>query len=210
MDAPTLFEKWQVHESDFRNTRVYLSDDQEWRASGTFLSYQEAWIASFRKAYEDLDIVGGPDAAAVDILLNDLYKRDAYVEVPQALEALRSRVPLALLSNADASFLFKTLEYNNMTFDTVIYSEEERVYKPHPSIFRRVLQRLEIEPHEALYVGDSPLQDVVGAKAVGIPTVWVNRLGDDWPLDEEARPDHEVRDLLGLIDVVTSRSGTFY
>jgi 2-haloalkanoic acid dehalogenase type II len=144
------------------------------------------------------------------MMLADLHTREVYREVPQALEALRARVPLVLLSNADAVFLFRTLEHNDVAFDIVVYSEEERVYKPHPRIFQRVLERIGAEPHEVLYVGDSPTEDVVGAGAVGIPTVWVNRTGEDWPLSQESRPTHEVPDLLGLIDVVTSRSGVIY
>ena len=209
VDADVFLERWRIHESAFRSARVFQKDG-EWRTSETFVSYQEAWATCFHKAYADLGISGGPEEEGVSMMLADLHRREVYVEVLQALEALRARVPLVLLSNAGAPFLFRTLEHNGLAFEIVVYSEEERVYKPHPRIFQRALERIGAEAHEVLYVGDSPTEDVVGATAVGIPTVWINRTEEEWPLSQESRPTHEVPDLLGLIDVVTSRSGVVY
>jgi putative hydrolase of the HAD superfamily len=53
-------------------------------------------------------------------------------------------------------------------FDAVVRSSAVGFAKPHPAIFREALRRLFVEPAEALHVGDDPLRDVDGARAVGM------------------------------------------
>jgi putative hydrolase of the HAD superfamily len=46
--------------------------------------------------------------------------------------------------------------------------------KPDPRIFRAALERLHAEPAEALFVGDSLPRDMAGARALGMPHVWLS------------------------------------
>ncbi len=82
----------------------------------------------------------------------------------------------------------------------MISSERARCYKPDPRIFREALRVLGLAPGEVLHVGDSLHADVRGAAAVGMRTAWVNRRGLRG--DGGARPDHELRDLDGLLDLL--------
>ena len=56
-------------------------------------------------------------------------------------------------------------------FETVVYSSDIGVRKPHPEIYREALRRLSIEPGEAVFVGDRVREDVLGPQAVGITAV---------------------------------------
>lgn len=56
--------------------------------------------------------------------------------------------------------------------DTIVISESEGVKKPDPVIFQRALERLEVSPAEAVYVGDHPVADVQGSVAAGLSAVW--------------------------------------
>lgn len=56
----------------------------------------------------------------------------------------------------------------------VVLAEVEGYNKPDPRLFRRALEIADIEPDQALYVGDSPLTDILGAARAGIPTVWLD------------------------------------
>ena len=209
IDSETLLQHWRVHEDAFRKSRVWRNDDGQWDAPPPerFLSYRQAWIRAFQQTSTELKLDAAYVAAAVDMIYSDLKGRGMYRDVHPALEALRARVPFAIVSNADGDYLRGTLRHNDLSFDTVIHSEAERVYKPHPHIYTRALQALGIDdPKQALYVGDSPREDIVGPHDVGMPAVWVNRTGVDWPLDEADRPEYEVRDLLGLVDIVGSRT----
>jgi len=58
-------------------------------------------------------------------------------------------------------------------FNVVLVSEEVGWRKPHIKIFEETLRRLRATAEETVYVGDSPLEDMKGAKAVGMKTVFV-------------------------------------
>ena len=64
--------------------------------------------------------------------------------------------------------------------DFVLVSEEFGVAKPDPQIFREALRLAGVRPEEAVFVGDSAEFDMAGARAAGIPTVWVNRHQRPW------------------------------
>jgi len=61
----------------------------------------------------------------------------------------------------------------NQFFNAVLVSEEVGWRKPHTRIFEEALRRLDATAEEAVYVGDSPLEDIKGAKAVGMKTVFI-------------------------------------
>jgi putative hydrolase of the HAD superfamily len=86
-------------------------------------------------------------------------------------------------------------------FHQVVISDEHGWRKPHPRIFTDTLSLLKVEPQEALFVGDSPVDDIVGAKGVGMDIAWVNALGADVPAGIPA-PDymvHAIPELLPLL-----------
>ena len=62
-------------------------------------------------------------------------------------------------------------------FELALDSQLEGVHKPDPEIFRRALARMGVEPHEALYAGDIPEVDVLGARAAGMHGVLVDAFG---------------------------------
>jgi FMN phosphatase YigB (HAD superfamily) len=59
-------------------------------------------------------------------------------------------------------------------FNTVVVSEENGWRKPSPHIFKDVLGRLQVTADEAVYIGDSPIEDIKGAKDAGLRTVFVS------------------------------------
>jgi putative hydrolase of the HAD superfamily len=61
----------------------------------------------------------------------------------------------------------------NQFFNAVVISEEAGWRKPHKRIFQDALRRLQVTAEETVYIGDSPLEDIEGAKAVGMKTIFV-------------------------------------
>ncbi len=209
VDSETLLQHWRAHETAFRQSRVWLTDDGQWDAPtpDQFTPYRDAWLSAFELASTELNLDPAYAPAAIDMFYEDLKGREMYRDVVPALEALRARVPIAIVSNADHEYLHGTLKTHNLSFDHVIHSEGTRVYKPHPLIFQTALDALSIEdPSHAIYVGDSPREDIQGPQDIGIPAVWVNRTGADWPQDVPTTPDYEVTNLLGLVDIVASKT----
>ena len=63
---------------------------------------------------------------------------------------------------------------------TILVSEAIGMEKPDPRIFRRAVEDLGIGPSEAVYVGDHPIKDVLGAAAAGLRPIWLRR-SIPWP-----------------------------
>jgi putative hydrolase of the HAD superfamily len=78
----------------------------------------------------------------------------------------------------------------------IFISGELGFWKPQPAIFRHVLDQLDCPPAAAVMVGDSLSNDIAGAAAVGLRTVWINRHGQ--PSDAAIRPDATLTDLRPL------------
>lgn len=60
-------------------------------------------------------------------------------------------------------------------FDAVVTSEAAGCEKPNPRIFRAALSRLGVAPDQAVMIGDDYPKDIVGAKRLGLRTIWVAR-----------------------------------
>lgn len=82
-------------------------------------------------------------------------------------------------------------------FHYIVISEEHGWRKPHPSIFRDALAALGVKPEEALFVGDSPHEDIVGAKGVGMDVAWVRGYDGALP-DGVPTPDYTVQAIPAL------------
>jgi putative hydrolase of the HAD superfamily len=92
------------------------------------------------------------------------------------LQELRRRgIHVGAASNADcAQFeaMVDALEVRTL-FDSLLCSEEAQSCKPDPRIFEIALERAGCAPAEALFVGDTPAQDIAGAEAVGMRPVLI-------------------------------------
>lgn len=76
---------------------------------------------------------------------------------------------------------------------SVIASSDALVMKPHPAIFRRALEELEVAPKESIFVGDSLIADVRGAQALGMRGVLSHQYRQEDP--RGPHPDAQVQGL---------------
>jgi FMN hydrolase / 5-amino-6-(5-phospho-D-ribitylamino)uracil phosphatase len=81
---------------------------------------------------------------------------------------------------------------------TVIVSADEGWRKPHPHLFERALTEIGAPPHEAAYVGDSPLHDVGGAKNAGMYAVLTRQYATRPPVEGVPDADAEITHLREL------------
>lgn len=123
--------------------------------------------------------------------------------VSDLLKKLSPRYKTALVSN----FTYAPVIYCGLRklgiskyFNAILVSEAVGWRKPHSRIFTEALRRLATNAEETIYIGDSPLEDIKGAKAIGMRTVFVPSqfysLGN---LRESLqKPDLIVRDICAL------------
>jgi putative hydrolase of the HAD superfamily len=84
--------------------------------------------------------------------------------------------------------------------DLIVISGNEQIKKPDPQIFLRAAERLAVRPEECAFVGDHARNDIYGAGAVGMRTIWYP--GDQvWPAEQAARPDHTIESLRELLEI---------
>jgi putative hydrolase of the HAD superfamily len=85
--------------------------------------------------------------------------------------------------------------------DGTAFSSEVGVRKPDPRIFLATLERVGADPAEAVFVGDRLVDDVTGARALGMRTVLTHqfRQEHDPGIVPDARIDR-LADLPGIVD----------
>ena len=90
-------------------------------------------------------------------------------------------------------------------FDAVVTFDDTGERKPAAAPFREVLRRLGVEPADALMLGDWAERDVVGAKSLGMRTVFA-RYGDTFDT-KESGADHDIDDIFELLGIVDRLNG---
>ena len=117
---------------------------------------------------------------------------ELYEDVQPVLEDLRAHgLKLGLVSNGIRD-LSAFVAHHRLDVDVIVDSRTHGYVKPHPTIFRAALERLGVPAEETAMVGDSPDEDVEGARALGMHAILVDR--------DDRHPNVEDRltDLYGL------------
>lgn len=81
----------------------------------------------------------------------------------------------------------------------LIFSGDLGFWKPQPQVFQHALDALGVRAEEALFVGDSPREDILGAQGIGMRAVWVESA--EFPLGDVV-PDETIRELPDLLPIV--------
>jgi putative hydrolase of the HAD superfamily len=84
-------------------------------------------------------------------------------------------------------------------FGVIVDSVWAGCTKPDPRIFQRATEALRVDPAEATFVGDSQARDMAGARALGMPHVWLSGGGGGaicCPGDRSIRTLRELEDVL--------------
>jgi putative hydrolase of the HAD superfamily len=93
---------------------------------------------------------------------------EIFEDVLPTLAELRGHgLKIGLVSNTGRN-LDEFVAHHGLEVDAAVSSGAHGKTKPHPTIFLSALKRLEVEPADAVMIGDSIEDDVEGAKAVGM------------------------------------------
>ncbi len=160
------------------------------------------WVA---EALRRLDFEVTPDDPRVKAALNVFFQDfidslELRKGAKKLLRQAKGHCKVALISNfTHAPVIYKSLRKIGISeyFDVVVVSDEVGWRKPCGKIFQTALNKLQIQPCEAVFIGDNPIEDIKGAQEAGLKTVFVpsqfNKLKD---LKEGKQdPDHIAKDL---------------
>ena len=158
------------------------------------MSYRDVMAATLARI---ADVPAGEEGA----LGRSLPAWPVFPEVPASLEGARSRGwKLCILSNTDRDFIDASMQRIGVPFELAIVASEIGSYKPAHRHWQEFYARTGADPRAHVHVGASLFHDVAPARELGLPTVWINRLGED----AGPRPDIEQRSLSGLADSLDS------
>jgi putative hydrolase of the HAD superfamily len=119
------------------------------------------------------------------------------------LEKLHARYKLGIVSNfAIPECVDKLLEKHGIDklFDAVVVSGAVNKRKPSPEIFQKALQKLGVSAKETVFVGDTVDADVMGAKAAGMKSIFIERRVQKEA--EQACPNHKIKSLNELAEAI--------
>lgn len=139
-----------------------------------FRTLYECECISLRKTMRELSVECDPVPYA-DELQRYWANPALHSEAKEALASLP--VPVCCLSNVDEADLRAAIAAHGLEFDGVVSSEQARSYKPDAKIFEYALEMMGSSPTRAIHVGDSLHSDILGAQALGISAVWLERDG---------------------------------
>ncbi|MEO0073367.1 MAG: HAD-IA family hydrolase [candidate division WOR-3 bacterium] len=142
-----------------------------------------AGIVAYRRAREG-SLVAYPHVRLALLKLFRMHLKLAVVSQARKLHAGRGRVQLGVDS----------------FFDVVVAFEDTGRRKPAPEPFQKALELLDVRPDEAMMVGDWAERDILGAKEIGMTTVFA-RYGDTFGT-KNSGADFEIDDIIQLIPIV--------
>ena len=123
-----------------------------------------------------------------------------YPDVPPALERLRTRCQLVIISNSDDDIIAGNVARIGVPIDHVFTAQQAGAYKPSQATFDYVLRTLGCRKEEILHVAQGFEYDIVPAIRMGWERVWINRYGK--ASDTSYGPYHELPDLSGVPDLL--------
>jgi HAD superfamily hydrolase (TIGR01662 family) len=144
----------------------------------------EIFVAYTRHIIEQMGGKGGGAPDAIDTCAREIYAEwaanhhfELYDDVPAALRCLNEAgIRVGLISNSHRCLDSFQSHFELRHFISAAVSSADHGYmKPHPSIFRAVLDQLRVEPPDAVMVGDSVSQDIEGALRAGMRAILLHR-----------------------------------
>ena len=169
---------------DRRDWDRVLIETSRWRLVGE----ERDPFTIFRRLVDQV-VPSMPDERVRSVLAQRTKRfRECFENIPAANVAMLRRLrkaglKLALLSNADvldvAAYAGSAL---GGLFDVEVFSCDAGCAKPEPEIYRACLQALDLGASDCIFVGDGGSDELAGAKAVGLRTVFVSGvIAELWP-----------------------------
>ena len=132
-------------------------------------------------------------------LSESLPSWNPFPEVPMSLVELRERGwRIGILSNTDPDLLDASLGRIGVPVDVRVSAEDAGSYKPAHGHWRAFREATDADPDRHVHVAASLFHDIAPAAELGLPAVWINRLGETSDLPRAA----ELTSLVGLADAL--------
>lgn len=124
------------------------------------------------------------------------------------LKAIQEHMKIAIITNGTTHRQKAKIMNTGLheCFDVILISEEVGLEKPDQRIYQLALNKLQVQPEDALFVGDDLEKDVGGPQGAGLKGIWFNPSGID--NDSDIKPDEEIQSLDELLHYLTPKQFT--
>ena len=170
-----------------------------WRRKYLELTYGQGAYRPYEEIVRAAAEQSGVGAHCADKLVQRWDELPPWPETAEVVGKLARRVPFGVATNCSVVLGTRAAARCGVAFAALVTAEEAGFYKPRPEPYRAVLAKLGTEPDRTLFVAGSAA-DVPGAKGVGMPVYWHNRMGLA-PVGD-ATPDYTERSLTPLLEIV--------
>jgi 2-haloacid dehalogenase len=158
-----------------RLLEAYYRLEPDVQANGR-LAYRDVLAGTLRRVAEEAGL--GVPPGEEDALARSLPGWPVFPDVRPSLEEVRSRGwRLAILSNSDRDLIESSIEAIGVPFDHVVAASEIGSYKPAPRHWEVFAEQTGAASGAHVHVAQSAFHDIATAAALGLPSVWINRLG---------------------------------
>jgi 2-haloacid dehalogenase len=177
----------------------YHELEPEIQTSNPGMSYREVLTLALEKLASDegLTLPEGETSA----LARSLPSWPVFEDVRPGLEEARSRGwNLSILSNTDRDLIDASMVSIGIAFKLVVVAGEIGSYKPAPKHWEVFQEKSHVDPKRHVHVAQSLFHDIEPASALGLPTIWINRLDEP----EDPRPTLTLTGVADLADALDS------
>ena len=189
---PKITQRYSIEE--LRDKRRQLMQQQPALVN----DLSEARRVHFRELADELGYDHDWVEEGFQVFLQARQQVEFYEDTLPVLAQLKQSYQLVALTNGNAHIDKVGLgDY----FDQQISAADVAAAKPDPAMFIEAMKRQGVPAEQTLHIGDHAVHDILGARAAGIRSVWVNRQGLPWQ-ESEFRADYEIDDLHGLLDLL--------
>ena len=186
IDPVTFYAKWKkIH-------REHITEC----INGKFMKEWDIFEKDLKRLYEIYNI-NRPYKDDVKIMLSTQFNRKIFDDVLDTINTLKEKYRVVIGSTADTYPLIKNMEDNNLSVHKIYTSEIIQTYKPDLYFYKYILDKENVEPKDAVFIGDSTLDDINGPKKLGLTTILVYRSNNY--KDVEANPDYIVKNLKEIL-----------
>jgi putative hydrolase of the HAD superfamily len=157
--------------------------------------------AMFKELLTELPWSSKPELTELLHFYEEKYVEQALLmdDAREVLRYVREKYKTGLITNGKTSVQYGKLDRLQLrsSFDVIVVSEEAGIKKPDSRIFEIAAEQLGLNPEECVYIGDHPVNDIEGAAAAGMKTIWLG-VNQPWRKGLTVTPLHSITSLKQL------------
>lgn len=188
----------QYYEDRYREDDTFWTDEAETSA---------VWVGMYGLLCRRLGITEDAELLARRVYeeFGDALRWRLYDDVPRTFARLKGRgLKIGIISNWDSRLRAVVSGLGLGSYvDDVVCSADVGLRKPDPRIFELACERIDVVPAHAAHVGDHHYADIVGAEAVGMTAILIDRHCGEVP--EYGRFVRTLDDLDAVLDSRTEK-----